>query len=75
MESFFHTLKTELIHHQRSAALEEARLNIFAYIESFYNQTRRHSAIGYINPVAHRQRTQSPSDRDPSRLATETPVA
>ena len=51
MESFFHTLKTELVHHQRYATREEARLNIFAYIEGFYNRTRRHSAIGYISPI------------------------
>ena len=47
----FHTLKTELVHHQRYATREEARLNIFAYIEGFYNRTRRHSAIDYISPI------------------------
>ena len=51
MESFFHTLKTELVHHQRYATRHEARRDIFAYIESFYNRTRRHSAIGYISPI------------------------
>ena len=51
MESFFHTLKTELIHHRQYAARDEARRDIFAYIEGFYNRTRRHSAIGYISPV------------------------
>jgi putative transposase len=51
MESFFHTLKTELVHHQRYATREQARLDIFAYIEGFYNRTRRHSAIGYISPI------------------------
>jgi len=51
MESFFHTLKTELVHHRQFATRAEAELDIFAYIEGFYNQTRRHSAIGYISPV------------------------
>ena len=51
MESFFHTLKTELIHHRQYATRNEAERDIFAYVEGFYNQTRRHSAIGYISPV------------------------
>ena len=51
MESFFHTLKTELVHHRHYATREDARRDIFAYIEGFYNRTRRHSAIGYISPI------------------------
>jgi putative transposase len=51
MESFFHTLKTELVHHRHYATRQEARREIFAYIEGFYNQTRRHSTIGYISPI------------------------
>jgi putative transposase len=51
MESFFHTLKTELVHHTRYATRAEATRDIFAYIEGFYNRTRRHSAIGYISPI------------------------
>jgi transposase InsO family protein len=51
MESFFHTLKTELVHHRHYATRAEARRDIFAYIEGFYNRTRRHSAIGYISPI------------------------
>jgi putative transposase len=46
MESFFHTLKTELVHHRHYATRQEARREIFAYIEGFYNRTRRRSAIG-----------------------------
>jgi putative transposase len=49
--SFFHTLKTELVHHQHYATREQARRDIFAYIEGFYNRTRRHSAIGYLSPI------------------------
>ena len=51
MESFFHTLKTELVYHMHYATRAEATRDIFAYIEGFYNRTRRHSAIGYISPV------------------------
>jgi hypothetical protein len=51
MESFFHTLKTELVHHRQYATRAEATRDIFAYIEGFYNRTRRHSAIGYISPI------------------------
>ena len=51
MESFFHTLKTELVHHRHYATRAEATRDIFTYIEGFYNRTRRHSAIGYISPI------------------------
>lgn len=51
MESFFHTLKTELVHHRHYATRADASSDIFAYIEGFYNRTRRHSAIGYISPI------------------------
>jgi transposase InsO family protein len=51
MESFFHTLKTERVHHRQYATRAEAQRDIFAYIEGFYNRTRRHSAIGYISPI------------------------
>jgi putative transposase len=51
MESFFHTLKTELVHHREYQTHAEARVDVFAYIEGFYNRTRLHSAIGYIAPI------------------------
>ena len=51
MESFFHTLKTELIHHQHYATREQARRDIFAHIEGFYNRTPRRSAIGYLSRI------------------------
>jgi putative transposase len=50
MESFFGTLKTELIYHENYPTRDEARLSIFEYIEVFYNRQRRHSAIGYLSP-------------------------
>jgi putative transposase len=51
MESFFHTLKTELVHHRHYATRSEATCDVFTYIEGFYNRTQRHSAIGYISPI------------------------
>jgi len=50
MESFFSTLKRELIYHEKYQTRDEARLSIFEYIEVFYNRKRRHSAIGYQSP-------------------------
>ncbi|TCV73131.1 integrase-like protein [Methylomonas methanica] len=50
-ESFFHTLKTELIHHQNYRTRSEARQAVFEYIEVFYNRERLHSANGYLSPV------------------------
>ena len=51
MESFFSTLKSELIHHCLYRTRAEARHSIVAYIEGFYNAKRRHSALGYRSPV------------------------
>jgi len=51
MESFFHTLKTEHVHHRQYQTRAEAQRDIFAFIEGFYNRTRLHSAIGYIAPI------------------------
>jgi transposase InsO family protein len=50
MESFFGTLKTELVHHGAWPNRDAARRDLFAYIEGYYNRQRRHSAIGYITP-------------------------
>lgn len=50
MESFWGTLKTELVHHQKYQSREQARQSIFKYIECWYNRRRRHSAIGYKSP-------------------------
>ncbi len=49
-ESFFKTMKTELIYHRKFATRHEARLVIFEYIEGWYNRKRRHSALGYRTP-------------------------
>jgi putative transposase len=50
-ESFFGTLKTELVDHEDYKTKTEARQSIFEYIEVFYNRQRRHSYFGYLNPV------------------------
>jgi putative transposase len=52
-ESFFHTLKTELVYHHHYRTRDEARLAIFDYIAAFYNRTRLHSSIGYRSPKDH----------------------
>jgi transposase InsO family protein len=51
MESFFGTFKTELTFHCDYATRNEARLDIFEYIEVFYNRQRCHSAPGYKSPA------------------------
>jgi transposase InsO family protein len=50
MESFFGTLKTELVYHEDYRTRSEARLSIFDYIESFYNNTRLQEKLGYLSP-------------------------
>ena len=50
-ESFFATLKTELIYPRRFATRAEAREAIFHFIEVFYNGQRRHSTLGYVSPM------------------------
>jgi putative transposase len=50
MESFFGTLKTELVHQREYTDRDAARRDLFAYIEGYYNRQRIHSAIGYITP-------------------------
>jgi transposase InsO family protein len=50
-ESFFATLKTELVHDARWKTRDEARAAVFHYIEVFYNRRRLHSTIGYVSPV------------------------
>jgi putative transposase len=51
MESFFATLKKELVHHETYRTHAEARHSLFEYIEVFYNRVRRHSALGYKSPA------------------------
>jgi transposase InsO family protein len=50
MESFFHSLKVELVHQRSWTTREEARRDLFGYIEVYYNRQRIHSALGYLTP-------------------------
>ena len=52
-ESFFATLKVELVHRRQFQTRRQAELEIFQYIEGWYNTRRRHSAIGYISPMTY----------------------
>jgi transposase InsO family protein len=47
-ESFFRTLKVELIYQHSYKSRKEAYMSVFEYIEGFYNTNRRHSALGYL---------------------------
>ena len=55
-ESFWATLKTELVHHEKYATREAARRSIFEYIEIFYNRKRLHSSLDYLSPEAFEAR-------------------
>lgn len=55
VESFFASLKKERVHHRRYQTRDEARRDIFEYIEVWYNRKRKHSAIGYLSPVQYEQ--------------------
>ena len=64
MESFFSTVKSELA--DRFASFSEAKMELFDYIEVFYNQRRRHSTLGQISPAAY--------ERQASRAIANVPV-
>ena len=55
-ESFFGTLKNELIYHEDYRTRSEAKQSIFKYIEVFYNQRRRHSFLNYMTPVEYEEK-------------------
>ncbi len=55
MESFFATLKKELVHQHHYQTKAEARHSVFEYIETFYNPVRRHSTLGYLSPIMFEQ--------------------
>jgi putative transposase len=56
MESFWGSLKNELVHHHRFTTRADARLAISEYIEMFYNRQRRQARLGYLSPAAFAQR-------------------
>ena len=55
VESFFASLKTELIHRRRFQTRQDAQAAIFSYIEGFYKRRRRHSTLGYRSPLEFEQ--------------------
>jgi len=55
IESFFGTLKTELVHHRRYESRGEAAREIAEYIDLFYNRQRRQARLGYLSPAAYTQ--------------------
>jgi transposase InsO family protein len=57
VESFFSTLKHELVHRCTFASHAEARSAIFEYVEGFYNRRRRHSTLGYVSPAEYERRS------------------
>ena len=50
VESFFASLKRELVHDEKYTTREEARASVFEYVEAFYNRVRLHSSLGYLSP-------------------------
>ncbi len=59
MESFWATLKTELVYRQHYHTRAEAKNAVFAYIEGWYNRQRRHSTLGYLSPQRFEQQFRS----------------
>jgi len=57
-ESFFATLRAELVDHERYPTREAATKSIGDYIDNFYNVERRHSHLGYLNPIEFELRSQ-----------------
>jgi putative transposase len=57
MESFFSTLKIERTNRTNYRNREEAKADVFDYIERFHNPRRRHSTLGYLSPVDYEKST------------------
>src|SRR4029450_7011973 len=68
IESFFATLECELIDRRHWRTREEARLEVFWWLEAVYNRTRRHSSLGYLTPTEYEARLRiTVSSSDPSK--------
>ena len=61
-ESFFHTLKVELVHRFIFKTREEAKQIIFEYVEMYYNGKRTHSTLGYLSPLEYEQKADTTGD-------------
>ena len=59
-ESFFSTLKNELIHHRTYQTRDEASQDIFVFIEGFYNRQRLHQSLAYVSPLEFERRISDP---------------
>ena len=68
-ESFFSSLKKELLHRRSWPTKREARTAVFEWVEGFYNRTRRHSSLGYLSPVTFEEQSLIEGDRDAARAA------
>ena len=73
MESFFATLKKELVYQEDYATREAARQSIFEYIEVFYNRTRRHTALGHQSPCEFEEASHRSLEPHPQRQRAELP--
>jgi len=70
-ESFFATLETELLDRRRFRTQSEARMEIFDFIEAFYNPRRRHSSLGNLSPVEYERRYNLSLENPNANLSTE----
>jgi transposase InsO family protein len=55
-ESFFKTIKPELIYNLKFRIIRQAKMAVFEYIEICYNKKRRHSALGYLSPESYNEK-------------------
>jgi hypothetical protein len=69
MESFFSTLKTERTTRRTYRTRDEARADVFDYVERFYNPRRRHSTLGYLSPVEFEMQAASAGDTRHSAIS------
>jgi putative transposase len=72
-ESFFATLKKELVHRRSWPSRRELISEVFQYIEVFYNRTRRHSTLGYLSPIDYENRTLTEHGAGARRFAARIP--
>ena len=63
-ESFFASLKKELVRRRSWPTRRELRSAVFDYVEAFYNRERRHSTLGYLSPVQFEETEQDREEQD-----------